>query len=79
MDNSVFESVEYNLDLICRVCMQESYNLRSIFDESVQTQPLNEIVMACAQIQVFIIYTLFHFSNSINKRINGFGLKWVSP
>lgn len=52
MDSSVFESVEYNLDSICRVCMQESYNLRSIYDESLQTQPLNDILMACAQVQV---------------------------
>ncbi|XP_059621870.1 zinc finger protein 271-like isoform X2 [Phlebotomus argentipes] len=42
---------EYNLEKLCRLCLKEDDDVRSIFaDENGQT--FNEIIMTCAQIQV---------------------------
>uniref|UniRef100_A0A1B0CVD1 C2h2-type zn-finger protein n=2 Tax=Lutzomyia longipalpis TaxID=7200 RepID=A0A1B0CVD1_LUTLO len=42
---------EYNLDKLCRLCLKEDEDVRSIFsDENGQT--FTEIIMACAEIQI---------------------------
>lgn len=42
-----------NFEYICRVCcVNELCNLKSIFDERVESKPLKDILMACAHIEV---------------------------
>lgn len=53
--------IEYDLNNICRSCLHQSDNLKSIFDVIGYNniQPINEIIMACAQVQVCCLFFAF--------------------
>lgn len=55
-----------DFEYICRVCsVNEMCNLKSIFEERVESQPLKDILMACANIEVIIIICITNFIDFI--------------
>lgn len=50
-----------SLDKICRSCMTEANQMRSVYDTNTESLQLAEMIMACASVQVFLcIYFIYY-------------------
>lgn len=53
MDNIIIDENNLNFEQICRTCLCESNNIKSIFQSKLE-HPLSEMLMLCSNIQVNI-------------------------
>lgn len=50
-----------SLDKICRSCMAETNQMRSVYDTNTESIQLAEMIMACASVQVILcIYFIYY-------------------
>lgn len=56
MDDNLFNRIDYDMERICRSCLNVCDNAKSVFEviDYYNSRPLNEIIMSCAQVQVCI-------------------------